>query len=166
MRIAILRAKADATGAAVPSEVIDLIAHKVQTNIRELEGALTRVLGYAQLMKMPLSLDLATSVLQDIVRQKPLTVEQVLSVVADYYHVDLADLTGRSRSKEIVLPRQMAMYILREEMGASLPQIGEALGGRDHTTVMYAHEKMKEEIEASDQRRREFLAIRERLYKQ
>jgi chromosomal replication initiator protein len=166
MRIAILRAKADAIGKAVPNEVIDLIAHKVQTNIRELEGALTRVLGYAQLMKTPLSVELATNVLQDIVRQQPLTVEQVLNVIADYYHVDLNDLTGRSRSKEVVLPRQMAMYILREEMGVSLPQIGEALGGRDHTTVLYAHEKMKEEIEANDQRRREFLAIRERLYKQ
>lgn len=166
MRIAILRAKADAIGIVIPNEVIDLIAHKVQTNIRELEGALTRVLGYAQLMKTTLSAELATNVLQDIVRQQPLTVEQVLNVIADYYHVDLNDLTGRSRNKEIVLPRQMAMYILREEMGVSLPQIGEAIGGRDHTTVLYAHEKMKEEIEANDQRRREFLAIRERLYRQ
>lgn len=166
MRIAILRAKADAIGVAVPNEVIDLIAHKVQTNIRELEGALIRVLGHAKLMQTPLSIELATNVLQDIVRQQPLTIEQVLNVIADYYHVDLNDLTGRSRSKEVVLPRQMAMYILREEMGVSLPQIGEALGGRDHTTVLYAHEKMKEEIEANDQRRREFLAIRERLYKQ
>ncbi|MCX7839168.1 MAG: chromosomal replication initiator protein DnaA [Anaerolineae bacterium] len=166
MRIAILRAKADAIGIAVPNEVIDLIAHKVQTNIRELEGALIRVLGHAKLMQTPLSPELAINVLQDIVRQQPLTIEQVLNVIADYYHVDLNDLTGRSRSKEVVLPRQMAMYILREEMGVSLPQIGEALGGRDHTTVLYAHEKMKEEIEANDQRRREFLAIRERLYKQ
>lgn len=166
MRIAILRAKAEAIGTAVPNEVIDLIAHKVQTNIRELEGALIRVLGHAQLMKMSLSAELATNVLQDMVRQQPLTVEQVLNVIAEYYHVDLNDLTGRSRSKEVVLPRQMAMYLLREEMGVSLPQIGEALGGRDHTTVLYAHEKMKEEIEANDQRRREFLAIRERLYKQ
>jgi len=67
---------------------------------------------------------------QDIVRQQPITAEQVLSVVADYYHVDLADLTGRSRSKENVLPRQMAMYLLREETGASLPQIGDIVGGR------------------------------------
>jgi chromosomal replication initiator protein len=166
MRIAILRAKVDAMGIAVPNDVIDFIAHKVQTNIRELEGALTRVIGYARLMNTPLSMELTTSVLQDIVRQQPLTVEQVLNVIADYYHVELTDLTGRSRNKEVVLPRQMAMYILREEMGTSLPQIGEALGGRDHTTVMYAHEKMKEEIETNEQRRREFLAIRERLYKQ
>jgi len=166
MRIAILRTKADALGVAVPSEVLDFIAHKVQSNIRELEGALTRILGYARLMNAALSVDLATNVLQDIVRQQPITAEQVLSVVADYYHVDLADLTGRSRSKENVLPRQMAMYLLREETGASLPQIGDVVGGRDHTTVMYAHEKMTEEIETNDTRRRETLAIRERLYKQ
>jgi chromosomal replication initiator protein len=166
MRIAILRTKADALGVAVPSEVLDFIAHKVQSNIRELEGALTRILGYARLMNASLSTDLATTVLQDIVRQQPLTIQQVLAVVADYYHVDLADLTGRSRNKDIVLPRQMAMYILREETGTSLPQIGDMIGGRDHTTVIYAHDKMAEEIETNDQRRREFLAIRERLYKQ
>ncbi len=165
MRIAILRTKADALGVAVPSEVLDFIAHKVQSNIRELEGALTRILGYARLMNTALSVDLATNVLQDIVRQQPITAEQVLSVVAEYYHVDPTDLTGRSRSREIVLPRQMAMYLLREETGASLPQIGDVLGGRDHTTVIYAHEKMTEEIETNDQRRRELLAIRERLYK-
>ncbi|MCI0476568.1 MAG: chromosomal replication initiator protein DnaA [Anaerolineales bacterium] len=166
MRIAILRTKADALGVAVPSEVLDFIAHKVQSNIRELEGALTRILGYARLMNASLSTDLATNVLQDIVRQQPLTIQQVLAVVADYYHVELADLTGRSRNKDIVLPRQMAMYILREETGTSLPQIGDMIGGRDHTTVIYAHDKMAEEIETNDQRRRELLAIRERLYKQ
>jgi chromosomal replication initiator protein len=166
MRIAILRTKADATRVAVPSEVIDFIAHKVQSNIRELDGALTRILGYARLMNASLSVDLATNVLRDIARQQPITVEQVLNTVADYYHVDVADLTGRSRNKEIVLPRQMAMYLMREETGTSLPQIGDVLGGRDHTTVMYGHEKMKEEIETNDTRRRELLAIRERLYKQ
>lgn len=166
MRIAILRTKAEALGVAVPNEVLDFIAHKVQSNIRELEGALTRILGYARLMNSSLSIEVATNVLKDIARQQPLTTEQVLAVVADYYRVDLADLTGRSRNKEIVLPRQMAMYLLREETGTSLPQIGETLGGRDHTTVMYAYDKMKEEIETNDQRRREFLAIRERLYKQ
>ncbi|MBM3130125.1 MAG: chromosomal replication initiator protein DnaA [Chloroflexi bacterium] len=166
MRIAILRTKADALGVAVPNEVLDFIAHKVQSNIRELEGALTRILGYARLMNASLSTDLATNVLQDIVRQQPLTLQQVLAVVADYYHVELADLTGRSRNKDIVLPRQMAMYILREETGTSLPQIGDMIGGRDHTTVIYAHDKIAEEIETNDQRRREFLAIRERLYKQ
>jgi len=164
MRIAILRTKADALGAAVPTEVIDFIAHKVQSNIRELEGALTRVMGYAQLMKAAMTVELANTVLQDILRHKPVTVDQVLQVVAEFYNVDINDLTGRSRNKEVVLPRQVAMYLLREETDASLPQIGDILGGRDHTTVMYAHEKIAEQIETDDNRRREVLAIKERLY--
>lgn len=164
MRIAILRTKADALSAAVPMDVIDFIAHKVQSNIRELEGALTRVLGYAQLMKSTMTVDLANTVLQDILRHKPVTVEQVLEAVASYYNVAIDDLTGRSRNKEVVLPRQVAMFLLREETDASLPQIGEMLGGRDHTTVMYAHDKITEQIETDDNRRREVLAIKERLY--
>jgi chromosomal replication initiator protein len=164
MRIAILRTKADALGAVVPMDVIDFIAHKVQSNIRELEGALTRVLGYAQLMKSTMTVDLANTVLQDILRHKPVTVEQVLEAVASFYNVAIDDLTGRSRNKEVVLPRQVAMFLLREETDASLPQIGDVLGGRDHTTVMYAHDKITEQIETDDNRRREVLAIKERLY--
>ncbi|MGE5264546.1 MAG: chromosomal replication initiator protein DnaA [Acidobacteriota bacterium] len=164
MRIAILRVKAEGQSAVVPDEVIDFIARKVQSNIRELEGALTRVLGYARLMGTALTVDMAEKVLQDILRHQPITVDQVLAAVAEYYRVDIADLTGRSRSKEVVLPRQMAMYLLREETGASLPQIGDLLGGRDHTTVMYAHDKMTEQIEMDNQRRREAIAIKERLY--
>lgn len=164
MRIAILRTKAEAIGVGVPNEVLDFIAHKVQSNIRELDGALTRVLGYAKLMGMPLSVEMANSVLQDILRHRPITVEHVLQIVAEYYRVDLADLTGRSRNKEIVLPRQVAMYLLREETDASLPQIGDLLGGRDHTTVMYAHSKIAEQIETDDNRRREILTIKEQLY--
>lgn len=164
MRIAILRVKADALGISLPSDVIDFISRKVQSNIRELEGALTRVIGYAKLMNMPLSTDLANTVLQDILRHKPITVEHVLNVVAEYYRVDLADLTGRSRNKEIVVPRQVAMYLLREETDASLPQIGDLLGGRDHTTVMYAHDKITDQIEMDDTRRREILTIKEQLY--
>ena len=166
MRIAILRAKADGLAVQVPDDVIDFIARKVQSNIRELEGALTRVLGYARLMNAPLSVELATTVLQDILRHQPITAEQVLLTVADYYRVDIADLTGRSRNKEVVVPRQVAMYLLREETGASLPQIGDLLGGRDHTTVIYAHDKMSEQIETDDNRRREILAIKDRLYQE
>jgi len=165
MRVAILRTKADALAAVVPDDVIDFVARKVQSNIRELEGALTRVLGYARLMNAPLSVNIATTVLQDILRHQPLTPEQIILTVAEYYRVDVADLTGRSRNKEIVLPRQMTMYLLREETGISLPQIGEMLGGRDHTTVIYAHDKMAQEVETNDVRRREVLAIKETLYK-
>lgn len=166
MRIAILRTKAEALTVTVPDDVIDFIARKVQSNIRELEGAMTRVLGYARLMNASITVDLATTVLQDILRHQPITPEQVLLAVAEFYRLDIADLTGRARNKEVVVPRQMAMYLLREETGTSLPQIGELLGGRDHTTVMYAHDKISELIETDDTRRREALAIKERLYQE
>jgi chromosomal replication initiator protein len=163
-RAAILRFKAEVQPMPVPSDVIDFLARKIQSNIRELNGALTRVVAYAQLMQLPLSVDLAQTVLQDVLQQTPLSTEQVLTAVCEYYRVSAEDLKGRGRNKEVVTPRQMAMYLLREATGASLPQIGEALGGRDHTTVMYSVDKIAEEIEQDDQRRREMLAIKERLY--
>ncbi|MDL1896199.1 chromosomal replication initiator protein DnaA, partial [Anaerolineae bacterium CFX7] len=127
-------------------------------------GALTRVVAYAQLMQLPLSVDLAQTVLQDVLQQTPLSMDQVLTAVCEYYRVSVEEIKGRGRNKEVVTPRQMAMYLLREATGASLPQIGEELGGRDHTTVMYSVEKIAQEIEQDDQRRREMLAIKERLY--
>ncbi len=163
-RSAILRAKAESQPLPVPFEVIDFLARKIQSNIRELSGALTRVVAYAQLMKAELTVDLANTVLQDIFQHQPLSVDEVLGAVAEYYRISLDDLKGRGRNKEVVVPRQVAMYFLREETGASLPQIGEVLGGRDHTTVMYSVEKITQEIEQDDQRRREMLAIKERLY--
>jgi chromosomal replication initiator protein len=163
-RAAILRFKAEGQPMPVPSDVIDFLARKIQSNIRELNGALTRVVAYAQLMQLPLSVDLAQTVLQDVLQQTPLSTDQVLNAVCEYYRVSAEDLKGRGRNKEVVTPRQMAMYLLREATGASLPQIGEALGGRDHTTVMYSVEKIAQEIEQDDQRRREMLAIKERLY--
>lgn len=162
-RAAILRFKAESQPIPVPPDVIDFIARKIQSNIRELSGALTRVVAYAQLMRAPLSVEMAEGVLQDMLQQTPVSTEQVLNAVAEYYRISLDDLKGRGRSREIVIPRQMAMYLLREATGTSLPQIGEALG-RDHTTVMYSVDKIAQEIETDDQRRREVLAIKERLY--
>lgn len=163
-RMAILRFKAEGQPIPIPADVIDFLARKIQSNIRELSGALTRVVAYAQLMHAPLTVELATAVLQDVLQQTPVSTEQVLNTVAEYYRISIEDLKGRGRNKEIVVPRQMAMFLLREATGASLPQIGEALGGRDHTTVMYSVEKMTQEIEQDDQRRREILSLKERLY--
>lgn len=163
-RAAILRFKAESQPVPVSLEVIDFLARKIQSNIRELSGALTRVVAYAQLMKTGLTVDLANTVLQDILQHQPLSVDEVLATVAEYYRLNIDDLKGRGRNKEVVLPRQVAMYFLREETNASLPQIGELLGGRDHTTVMYSVDKIAQEIEQDDQRRREMLAIKERLY--
>lgn len=163
-RAAILRFKAESQPIPVPPEVIDFLARKIQSNIRELNGALTRVVAYAQLMRVPLTVEVAQSVLQDVLQQTPLSPDEILQAVCDYYRISLEELKGRGRNKEIVIPRQMAMFLLRETTGASLPQIGQVLGGRDHTTVMYAVEKIAQEIEQDDQRRRELLAIKERLY--
>ncbi|MGB8648659.1 MAG: chromosomal replication initiator protein DnaA [Anaerolineae bacterium] len=163
-RAAILRFKAESQPIPVPDQVVDFLARKIQSNIRELSGALTRVVANAQLTHNEMTVEMAQSVLQDILQHSPLSSDEILVAVAEFYRIRLDDLKGRGRSKEIVTPRQMAMYFLREETGLSLPQIGEVLGGRDHTTVMYSVDKIGQEIEQDDQRRREMLAIKERLY--
>jgi chromosomal replication initiator protein len=164
-RIAILRFKADVLGAYVPDDVVEFIARRAQSNIRELEGALNKVMAHAAMTRQPLSLELASAALQDIVsRQAELTVEQIIEDVAEFYRLDPEILIGRGRSKDISAARQMAMYLAREETGASLPHIGEVLGGRDHTTVMHGWEKIASRIEQNDRLRREMLAIREMIY--
>lgn len=164
-RIAILRFKADSQGVHLPGDVMEFIARRAQSNIRELEGALNKVIAYAAMTRQPMQLELAEHALQDIVsRRSELTLEQIIVVVARFYKLDEDVLTGRSRTKEVAFARQMAMYLAREETDASLPQIGEALGGRDHTTVMHGWEKISSRIEQDDSLRREMLAIREELY--
>ena len=164
-RIAILRSKAEDHPIPIPPEVIDYIAHKIQRNIRELEGALNRVVAYATLMRCPLTLKMAVNVLQDVIAPRtPPSPAKVIEAVARFYELPPEALKGRSRSKKVALPRQVAMYLLREEVGASLPQIGELLGGRDHTTVLHGYEKIRSHIEEDDQLRRAILAIKEILY--
>lgn len=166
-RIAILHAKAEAQPIRVPESVVQLIAHRVQSNIRELEGALTRVVAYAQFGNQALSVELAERVLRDILDRPPaMDLNQVIKEVGDYFDVDIDDLCGPSRRKYIAHARQVAMYIAREETDASLAEIGEVLGDRDHSTVLYGHNKIEEAIEVEDNLRREILAIRERLYEQ
>ncbi|UCC90047.1 MAG: chromosomal replication initiator protein DnaA [Anaerolineales bacterium] len=166
-RIAILRFKSEYRSARVPNEVIDFVARQMQNNIRELEGGLNRVLAHATLMRVPVSLDLARQALYTIaVRQEKLTLDDILAVVARHYRVSEADLLGRSRRKEVALARQMVMYLAREEMNTSLPKIGQALGGRDHTTVLYGSEKIATQIESDGSLRRDVMSIRERLYRE
>ncbi len=164
-RTAILRDKAESQGALIPDAVIDFIARQVQSNIRELEGALNRVLAYARLTGSPLTPELAATALADLVaRPTAVTLDEVVTTVADYYSVSRDDVLGRGRNKELVHPRQIVMYLAREELQMTLPQIGEALGGRDHTTVIYGVEKITQSIGSDDIIRREILAIREKLY--
>jgi chromosomal replication initiator protein len=166
-RQAILRSKAERAKRQVDPAVIELIARRVQSNIRELEGALTRVIAYADLIGQPLTPELATSALADLLpRHRTLTAEQIIASVATFYNTSTAVLTGRDRSRDVALPRQVAMYLMREETDASLPAIGDALGGRDHTTVMYGCDKIADQIERDDSLRRQIIAIRERMYNQ
>jgi chromosomal replication initiator protein len=166
-RTAILRFKAEGLRREVPAELIELIARRVQSNIRELEGALNRVIAYADILGHPLTADVAASALADFLpRHRSLSPLQIVEGVAAYFNVTVNDLTGRERSKEVALPRQVAMYLIRKETDASLPQIGEVLGGRDHTTVIYGCEKVADMVERDDAMRRQLLALRERLYTQ
>ncbi len=166
-RMAILRAKAERRGRQVPDEITELIARRVQSNIRELEGALNRVLAIAELSGAPLSSEMAETALVDLLPQpSDIQPSRVIAIVARVFNLSSEQLLSRDRSREVALPRQIAMYLLREEANVSLPQIGEALGGRDHTTVMYAIEKVSDLLERDDRLRRQVVSIRQQLYGQ
>ncbi|MEW6567518.1 MAG: chromosomal replication initiator protein DnaA [Chloroflexota bacterium] len=166
-RVAILRSKAERAGRHVEPEILETIARRVQSNIRELEGALTRVLAFCDLSELPLSTTMVETTLADLMpRPTALTSDRIISAVAEHFGVDEDRLLSRDRSQEVALPRQVAMYLIREETHASLPQIGDVLGGRDHTTVLYGCDKIAERLETDDSLRRQVLAIRERLYGQ
>jgi chromosomal replication initiator protein len=163
-RIAILSSKAKVQPIDVPYELLYYIARQIQNNIRELEGALTRVLAYVRLTKYPLTIETAELALADMLaRPVTLTPQEILDEVAQYYNLEADLLRGRGRSKKVARSRQIAMYLAREETRASLPQIGQALG-RDHTTILYGYEKISQQIEEDDSLRREILSIRERFY--
>jgi chromosomal replication initiator protein len=166
-RVAILRSKSERMGRIIPSEIVETIARRVQSNIRELEGSLTRVLALSDLGNLPLNAKLVDIALADLL-PKPSTIEpaEVMSQVAGAFGVTVQNMIGPDRRKEIVLPRQIAMYLLRKEANYSLPKIGEAMGGRDHTTVMYACQKVTDMLERDDKLRRQVIKIREQIYGQ
>jgi chromosomal replication initiator protein len=146
-RIAILRKKAATERLTAPPEVLEFIASKVQTNIRELEGALIRVTAFASLNRQPVDLSLAEIVLKDLIPEgsKPeVTAAMIMGQTASYFGLSLDDLSGSSRSRVLVTARQIAMYLCRELTDLSLPKIGQQFGGRDHTTVMHAERKIRQ----------------------
>jgi chromosomal replication initiator protein len=164
-RVAILRSKADRAGYHIPGETIEFIARRVQSNIRELEGALTRVAAFASLSGLPVTPQLVDAALVDLLpRRSEVHLDEVLQSVAEVFGVTVDRLLGRDRSQEVALPRQIAMYLLREEASYSLPQIGNALGGRDHTTVMYACDKVADLLERDDRLRRQVIKVREQIF--
>jgi chromosomal replication initiator protein len=168
-RLAILHSKLGDNGSLVPEEVLSFIAHKVQRNIRELEGALTRVQAFAAVHQRQVDEEEAARLLADIIpagTRKPINVERIQALVADYYNVTLEDMKSKRRDKHIVFPRQVAMFLVREETPSSLPAIGKAFGGRDHTTALHSIEKIANELKEDERLRYEVQAIRERLYVQ
>ena len=147
-RIAILRKKAEEARVDVPPDVTTFIGHQITANIRELEGALIRVIAYCNLFNKPLSAAVAREVLKDMVREvsSRVTLDMIQRKVADYFQIDLNEIRGAKRQRSILYPRQVAMFLCRRLTEASLPEIGKAFGGRDHTTVMHAVEKIEREM--------------------
>lgn len=144
-RIAILRKKAKAENLDIPNEAMVYIANQIDTNIRELEGALIRVVAYSSLINQDITTHLAAEALKDIIpssRPKIITIQDIQQRVGEFYNLKLEDFKARKRTKAVAFPRQVAMYLSRELTDYSLPKIGEAFGGRDHTTVIHAHEKI------------------------
>ena len=164
-RVAILQAKAAELNVPIPLDVLMIVAERVESNIRELEGALNRLVMQARLINSPLDRQLAETVLNDLAPQRtPREPTTVVRVVAEHFRLKVEDLTGRTRTKEIANARQVAMYLLREENDMSLPMIGDLLGGRDHSTVRYGVDKVAVEMESNDSLRRDILLLRERIY--
>jgi chromosomal replication initiator protein len=166
-RIAILRSKAEDQLNLIPAEVIEFIARKVVSNVRELEGALNRVIAYASMSGMPINNELASAVLSNVMynpKKRSITPQRIVRAVADYYGVNLDQLRSSKRDRAIVVPRQIAMFLIREETDISLLRIGAELGGRDHSTVLHACDKIARELAENDEMRREISAVREMIY--
>lgn len=153
-RIAILRKKAQTEKLNIPFDILDYIANYIQSNIRELEGALIRLVAYASVNNRALTMATATEALKDILpppRPKKITIETIQKAVSSYYGVELNDLLSKKRNKQIVVPRQVAMYLCRKLTDASYPQIGDQFGGKDHTTVIHANEKLENELKVDQE---------------
>jgi chromosomal replication initiator protein len=166
-RIAILRAKGESQQIPVPTEVTDYVARQVVSNIRELEGALNRVIAYAMLNQKPLTVEVAAQALNDLAlntRRRTITPGRIIEAVAGFYNMEIDDLKAKSRTREVVLPRQVAMFIIREETDTSLTDIGAEFGNRDHTTVMHACTKIERDMDKDNQLRQAVLTIRQMLH--
>ncbi|WP_106769578.1 chromosomal replication initiator protein DnaA [Paenibacillus sp. Marseille-P3787] len=153
-RIAILRKKAKAENLDIPNEAMMYIANQIDTNIRELEGALIRVVAYSSLTNQDVTTHLAAEALKDIIpssRPRMITIQDIQQKVGEYYNLRMEDFKARKRTKAVAFPRQIAMYLSRELTDFSLPKIGEAFGGRDHTTVIHAHEKISKALKTDQE---------------
>jgi chromosomal replication initiator protein len=165
-RIAILRKKAKAEGLDIPNEVMLYIANQIDTNIRELEGALIRVVAYSSLINKDINADLAAEALKDIIpssKPRVITIKDIQRIVGQQFNVKFEDFKAKKRTKSIAFPRQIAMYLSREMTDSSLPKIGEEFGGRDHTTVIHAHEKISKLLSNDELLQQQVKEIKEQL---
>lgn len=146
LRLGILQAKAEQAPIQMPSKVLEFLAHRISSNVRELEGALTRIIAHATLVGRPVSVESAQELLKDLLRanDRSVTIEEIQRRVAEHYNIKLADMSSPRRARQVSRPRQIAMYLAKQLTTKSLPDIGRSFGGRDHTTVMHAVKKVEE----------------------
>lgn len=168
-RLAIIRAKCQERMLAVDEDVIKHLATSFQTNIREIEGALNKIYAFWELSRIEPTIETVKNILTSLhanPKRGLLSPKHVVNIVATYFDIRIDDITGNSRRKELVFPRQIAMFLMREEINSSFPAIGQELGGRDHTTAMHACNKISRELENDEKLRQDIMLIRQRLYNQ
>jgi len=166
-RIAILNSKCLEKEFELDNEIITYIASNIHSNIRELEGALNQIIASSQLTGKKPDLESTKNVLSSISKapkQGALTAKQIINTVSDYFDIKTVDITGSCRKKELVVPRQIVMYLMREEMRSSYPNIGQELGGRDHTTAMHAYTKISKELEENEKLQQDINLVKQRIY--
>lgn len=169
-RLAIIKTKMEQKGHGFSNEVLSFLASNIQNNIRELEGALNSLIANTLLYHKEITVEEAKSILKNVInsgiKQQSLTPKKIIMVITEFFDIDVKDLNTHSRKKELVLPRQIAMYLMRKEINYSFPAIGELLGGRDHTTAIHAFEKIENSMIQNENLRRDLALIKERLYNQ
>lgn len=166
-KIAIIETKLSEKDFYLDKKIIEFLAENINNNIRELEGIVNRVVALCQLENKKATLEEVKNIIQTVNLHLPkgsLTVKKVTRIVADFYEIKIDDIVGSSRKKELVIPRQIIMYLMREEMNASFPNIGQELGGRDHTTAMHAYAKIKKEMEKNEKIKNDITLIKQKLF--
>ncbi len=165
-RMAILLKKADIEGYNIDNEIFEYIANNIKSNIRELEGALTKIVAFSRVSKTPITLDLAKDVLKDLIspdENKEITIPTIIAIVGEHFNITSTDICSKKKSQDIVYPRQIAMYLCRKLTETSLQLIGSSLGKRDHTTVMHAIEKIEKEVETNEATKNTIEGIKKKI---
>lgn len=166
-RVAILESKCKEKNYSLDSEILDFVAENVKNNIRELEGALNRIIAFHEFNNSQPTVDTVKNVLSSILtnlKTKSITSKNIMDSVASFFDVDIKHITGKSRKKELVYPRQITMFLMRREINTSYPTIGRELGGRDHTTAMHAYNKVERQLEDNDKIKQDIESIKQLLY--